>query len=159
RADRQPRQAGAGTASGGTAGGSRKRRQDGGWPKPDAPFPEDPMPTIPQFEPPANLTDFDTIADQRAAWDEFIALSFQRNIEDVEAEVGTGKSHFYNPKVNSTDPPVATDVIRWKGFPLVIAAKHPGNKKAAWAEAEQLQTSGGRTFRPQDEYLEWRVTN
>jgi len=122
------------------------------------------MPTIPHFDPPARLTDFDTITDQRAAWDEFIGLSFQRNIEDVEAEIGAGKSQFYNPKVTSTDPPVATDVIRWKGFPLVIAAKHPGNEKAAWVEADQLTNKlpNGNTFpflfRPQDEYLEWFVT-
>ena len=99
------------------------------------------MPTIPHFDPPANLTDFDTITDQRAAWDEFIGLSFQANIEDVQAEIGAGKSQFYNPKVTSTDPPVATDVIRWKGFPLVLAAKHPGNEKAALAEADQLTKS------------------
>jgi hypothetical protein len=115
------------------------------------------MPTITQFDSPAGLTDFDTILDQRRAWDEFIDLSFQRNIESVEADVGSGKSQYYNAKVTSTDPPVATDVIRWKGFPLVIAAKHPGNKKAAWTEADQLKTSGGIQFRPQDEYLEWFV--
>lgn len=116
------------------------------------------MSTIPQFDPPAGLADFDGIPDQRAAWDEFIGLSFQRNIEGVEAEVGAAKSQYYNPKTTATDPPVATDVIRWKGFPLVIAAKHPGNKKAAWKEADQLKTSGGIKFRPQDEYLEWFVT-
>jgi hypothetical protein len=115
------------------------------------------MPTIPRFDPPANLDDFDTIADQRAAWDEFIQLNFRRNIEFVEQEVGAGQCQFYDPKVTATDPPVATDVIRWKGFPLLIAAKHPTNKKAAWQEAEQLITRGGRTFRPQDEYLEWRT--
>lgn len=116
------------------------------------------MPTIPKFSPPANLTDFDGIADQGAAWDEFIELSIRRNIEDVEAEIGTGRCQFYNPKATSTDPPVATDVIRWKGFPLIIAARHPGNRRAAWAEAEQLQSDGSIRFRPQDEYLEWRVT-
>jgi hypothetical protein len=116
------------------------------------------MPTIPQFDPPAGLMDFNGIAEQRAAWDEFIALSFQRNIEQIETEVGAGKSQFYNPKVSSTDPPVATDVIRCKGFPMLIAAKHPGNKKAAWAEADQLRASGDIRFRPQDEYLEWFVT-
>jgi hypothetical protein len=116
------------------------------------------MPTIPIFDPPAGLTDFDGITHQRAAWDEFMALSFQRNIEDVESEVGAGKCQYYNAKATSTDPPVATDVIRWKGFPLVIAAKHPGNKKAAWTEADKLVTSGGSRFRPQDEYLEWFVT-
>jgi hypothetical protein len=122
------------------------------------------MPTLPQFDPPAGLTDFDGIPDQRSAWDEFIALAFQRNVESVERDIGAGNCQFYSPKVTSTDQPVATDVIRWKGFPLVIAAKHPGNKKAAWDEADKLTNKlpNGRTFphmfRPQDEYLEWFVT-
>jgi hypothetical protein len=115
------------------------------------------MPTIPQFDPPAGLTDFDNIPAQRAGWDEFISCSFQRNIEGIEREVGDGNSQYYNPKVTSTDQPVTSD-IRWKGFPLAIAAKHPGNKRAAWTEADQLQTVDGITFRPQDEYLEWLVT-
>ena len=121
------------------------------------------MGTLSQFDPPAGLKDFDGILDQRAAWDEFIALSFQRNIEYVESDVGTAKSQYYSAKLTSTDPPVARDVIRWKGFPLLIAAKHPGNRKAAWAEAEELKQGKLKTgkvikYRPQDEYLEWFVT-
>jgi hypothetical protein len=115
------------------------------------------MPTIPQFNPPAGLTDFDAIPDQRAAWDEFISLSFDRNVQAVEADTGAGQCQYYNAKVISTDSPIATDIIRWKGFPLVMSAKHPGNKKAAWAEADQLKASGGIRFRQQDEYLEWFV--
>ena len=123
------------------------------------------MPTIPQFDPPASLDDFDTIQDQRAAWDEYIALSFQRNIEGVESEVGVGKCQFYNPKIIPTDPTVAADVIRWKGFPLVIEANHPGDENGALKEAEQLTNKlpDGRNtpfmFRPQDEYLEWFVNS
>src|SRR5438309_153067 len=108
------------------------------------------MPKIAKFNPPANLSDLDAVADGRAAWDEFIELSIRRNIEDIETELGAGHCQFYDPKVISTDLPVATDVIRWKGFPLVIAARHPGNKRAAWAEAEKLQSSGAIHFRPQD---------
>jgi hypothetical protein len=118
------------------------------------------MPTIPQFDPPAGLVDFDGIPEQRAAWDDFITQSFQWNINYVEKndQVGVGKCQFYNEKVTSTDQPVATDPIRWKGFPLLVAAKHPGNKKAAWIEADQLVTERGIQYRPQDEYLEWFVT-
>src|SRR5277367_5690701 len=61
--------------------------------------------TIPQFDPPAGLTEFDAIPDQHTAWDEFIALSFQRNIEYLEAALGAGKSQYYNPKVTTTDQP------------------------------------------------------
>ena len=123
------------------------------------------MPLLPSFEPPANVDDFSSIPDQRAAWDEFISLAFDVNVTSVEVDdaVGRGKCQFYNPKTISTDAPSATDVIRWKGFPLLIAAKHPGNKRAAWAEAEAVTDTDAHgqryshNFRPQDEYLEWCV--
>lgn len=112
------------------------------------------MPTIPKFQPPALLDDFENDPNLIAGWDQFIEQTFNENIADVESEVGNGNSPFYNPKLISTDNPVATDVIRWKGFPLLIAAKHPGNRRAAWQEADQLLPNGER---PQDEYLEWFV--
>jgi hypothetical protein len=111
------------------------------------------MPTIPQFDPPAGLTDFGP--ELRAAWDKTINDSFTENILGVQQEAG-GTSQFYNPRTTSTDPPVATKVIRWKGFPLIIQAQHPGDKRAAWKDAERLDTVRG--FRRQDEYLEWHVT-
>lgn len=123
------------------------------------------MSLLSQFEPPANLGDFNTIPEQRAAWDEFLSLSFDVNVEDVENgdAVGTGRCQFYNPKKVQTDNPISADVIRWKGFPLLINANHPGNKPAAWAEADKLKpakASNGKIvqIRQQDEYLEWHVS-
>lgn len=114
------------------------------------------MPTIPNFDPPGELADFDDIPNQRAAWDEFIQLNFQRNIESVESEVGGGRCQFFDPKKTQTDADAMASVIRWKGFPLAIAAQHPGNKKAAWQQADLRPGPG--VARVQDEYLEWFVT-
>ena len=110
------------------------------------------MTKISDFDPPASLTDFDPT--HRAAWSEFIGATLDDNIKLVESAVGHGNSPFYDQTKTDTDPPVASDVIRWKGFPLLIAAKHPGDKPAAWKEADKPLPDGER---PQDEYLEWFV--
>lgn len=44
------------------------------------------MSPILNFDPPADMDDFDFLPNQRAAWDEFISLSFQRNIESVRRQ-------------------------------------------------------------------------
>jgi hypothetical protein len=112
------------------------------------------MATISQFDPPGGLDDFDSIPKQRQAWSEFLTNTFQDNVQGVERSIGTGNSQFYNPQLTDTSAPSAEKTIRWRGFPLLIAGKHPGNKRAAWAEAEKLLADGER---PQDEYLEWFV--
>ena len=112
------------------------------------------MATIAQFDPPGGLDDFDSIPNQRLAWSEFLFNTFQNNIQGVEQSVGAGKSQFYNPRVANTPEPNSQKKIHWRGFPLLMAAKHPGNKTAAWKEAEQPLADGER---PQDEYLEWFV--
>ena len=112
------------------------------------------MATIAQFDSPGGLDDFDSIPNQRLAWSEFLFNTFQDNIQGVEQSVGAGKSQFYNPRVADTPDPNSQKKIHWRGFPLLIAEKHPGNKTAAWKEADQPLADGER---PQDEYLEWFV--
>jgi hypothetical protein len=113
------------------------------------------MSTIAQFDPPAGLTDFDQIPHQLAAWSEFISNSFDGNIGAVAQKLGAaGQCQFYNPQKTDTVEPSAQKEIQWRGFPLLIAQKHPGNRKAAFREADQLLPGGER---PQDEYLEWFV--
>jgi hypothetical protein len=112
------------------------------------------MATIAQFDPPGGLDDFDSIPNQRLAWSEFLFNTFQDNIQGVEQSVGAAKSQFYNPRVADTPDPNSQKKIHWRGFPLLIAEKHPGNKTAAWKEADQPLADGER---PQDEYLEWFV--
>jgi hypothetical protein len=113
------------------------------------------MPTIPRFEPPAALKDFTSIAKQKKAWSEYLNNTFAEEVAAVTSALGGGTSQFYNPLTTSTDAPVAAKTIQWKGFPLLIHQKHPGNKKAAWQEADEVLANGER---PQDEYLEWHVT-
>jgi hypothetical protein len=113
------------------------------------------MATIAQFDPPGGLDDFDSIPRQRQAWSEFLFNTIQGNIQDIERMVGLGNSQFYNPQLTDTPTANVHKKIHWRGFPLLIAEKHSGNKRAAWKEAEQLLSNGER---PQDEYLEWFVT-
>jgi hypothetical protein len=111
------------------------------------------MAILSEFGVPANLSDF--TPPQRKAWSSFIAAAFQQNIREVERQLGAGaRSPFYDPTVEDTSLPSAEKVIRWKGFPLLIAAEFPGDRKKAWQAAEQLSPEGER---PQDEYLEWFV--
>lgn len=117
---------------------------------------------ITRFAPPANLDDFSSIAKQGDAWSEAVSFWFDRATKSTERQVGVGNSQFYNPMKIDTDDPNQKDVITWIGFPKVLQRKHPGDKPAAWKEAEKLMQSrlGSRTikFRPQDEYCEWHVT-
>jgi hypothetical protein len=110
---------------------------------------------LPQFNSPANINDFDSIPNQKAGWNEFISASFDEEIQSIEAVIGQGQSQFYNPTRIETTEPIAEQPITWVGFPKLIKERHPGNDRAAWAEAEQLLAGG---VRPQDEYLEWHVT-
>jgi hypothetical protein len=108
-----------------------------------------------RFDPPANIDDFDSIPKQKNAWSEFLSASFDQEIKNIEADLGIGKSQFYNPiNIDTTDPKLDPE-ITWTGFPALIKRKHPGNERAAWQEADRPLSNGER---PQDEYLEWFVT-
>jgi hypothetical protein len=123
------------------------------------------MPLLASFDPPALLTDFDSVPHQRDAWSAFVSETFDQAVARVESEVGAGRSPYYNPTKVDTDAGFISNTIRWKGFPLVIKSKHPGNPKArgwravpvlstAFKEADTLLAGGERA---QDEYLEWHV--
>src|SRR5207247_2848219 len=92
------------------------------------------------FDPPGMLTDFTGIPHQLEAWSDFVGQEFNDAVQRVETEVGGGNSPYYNPMLVSTENPVLK-TIRWKGFPLVIKGKHPGNVQAAWKEADKLPGS------------------
>lgn len=109
---------------------------------------------LPSFDPPGLLTDFDSIPHQREAWSAYVSFLFDQAVARVESLVGPGHSPYYNPAKVDTDAGFASNTIRWKGFPLIIKSKHPGNLKAAYKEADTLLAGGER---PQDEYLEWFI--
>jgi hypothetical protein len=113
------------------------------------------MPTIPTFDPPANINDVDSIPNQRAGWSEFLSNTFDANIEDVQLTLNPNSSQFFNPTRTDTDEPHIEPSITWIGFPALIARKHPGDARAARQEADTPLANGER---PQDEYLEWFVT-
>ena len=104
-----------------------------------------PMATILQFDPPGGLDDFDSIPHQRDAWSEFLSNTFDGNIQAVADKLGQrDQSQFYNPLVTDTVEPSAQKQIQWRGFPLLIEQKHPGNKKAAFKEADKPLPNGER---------------
>jgi len=113
------------------------------------------MPTI--FDPPANLTDFDAIPDQREAWHAVVSALADQAIARTEALVGGGHSQYYNPAARSPGGQLAERVITWNGFPKTLYEGR--TEEEAWQAAEELVQFRYRgrivKARPQDEYLEW----
>jgi hypothetical protein len=107
---------------------------------------------LPRFDPPANIGDFTTAA-QRNNWSKLISGFFMADIEEVESYPGV-TSQFYDPTKTDTDAVNKEALISWPGFPRLVLTAHPGNKPAAWSQAEGTPDSRAQF---QDEYLEWNV--
>src|SRR5919202_6029137 len=114
------------------------------------------------------LTSFDTpaavndgVAGLPQAWTAQLTSYFNANVTDVEKDVGTGKSQFYNPTV--VDTPTAHNElpIAWPAFPGVatniFGTDTQGALKAIDEPIRCADARGSVVFRPQDEYCEWRV--
>ena len=110
------------------------------------------------FDPPANIHDFDSIPNQRQAWSDTLSFWFTRERKGVEQLVGDGHSQFYNPHLLDTPAPSSTKPISWIGFPQLISNRHSGNHQAALQEADTLVSDADGPLRAQDEYCEWFVT-
>src|SRR5437016_4193764 len=89
---------------------------------------------LPRFDPPANIGDFTTEA-QRNNWSKLISGFFKADIQEVDSFPGV-TSQFYDPTITDTDPVNQEALISWPGFPRLVLSAHPGNKPAAWAQAE-----------------------
>ncbi|MCY7452845.1 hypothetical protein [Bacillus altitudinis] len=126
------------------------------------------MMKLQSFSPPANLIDFDSIPNQKEAWNEAISHFFNKAIESNEEKLGAGKSQFYNPLLTDTTPDEKSHDISWLGFPRVLLdTVQP--KEEAYKRAEELVNSTVRgsvreiwgidsvQVRQQDEYLEWHT--
>jgi hypothetical protein len=112
------------------------------------------MPTIPQFDPPANVADFSDV--QRKNWNQVLSSWFNNEIDATGGTQGPGRSQFYNPTVESTDEPSLTEVqgsIKWQGFPKSLEVEGQENTDAVWKAAE----GPANRIKLQDEYLEWRT--
>ena len=124
---------------------------------------------VERFDPPADLSDFDLVAGQRAAWHEYVKAQFQEGIARAEDLVGQGNAQFFDPSdTESPDGATAMKAISWPGFPNTLNVE----AEDALADAEKLRVlmMGGQhrmvdeahrpvqlLYRPQDEYLEWRT--
>ena len=116
------------------------------------------MPTIPSFNPPAGLTDFDAIPGQREGWSKYISATFDRVIADVGAVVGAGKCQFYNETKVASDNPQDEPIV-WDGFPRVLTRRLGRVKALQTADTPAPEPRMGNTLsRIQDEYCEWQVT-
>jgi hypothetical protein len=116
------------------------------------------MPTIAAFDPPANINDMSPL--QRQAWHETLSSWFDDNIAAIGGTSGGNRSQFYNPSLESTDPPSIAETdgsITWQGFPKVLENQYGAGTQQAWQNAEELRNGPDGPFRPQDEYLEWRT--
>ena len=116
------------------------------------------MPTIAAFDPPANINDMSPL--QRQAWHETLSSWFDENIAVIGGTSGANRSQFYNPCLESTDPPSIAETdgtITWQGFPKVLENQYGVGTQQAWQRAEELRNGPNGPFRPQDEYLEWRT--
>jgi hypothetical protein len=121
------------------------------------------MSTISAFDPIANTTDFDER--QRRAWSEFIEHATDVNIGRVGGTKGPNQSQYFNPIRVARTPKAVEAAIDWNAFPRVIERKLGAGTEAAFraAEPDTLPITFNRLhkrdtrFRPQDEYLEWRV--
>lgn len=115
--------------------------------------------TIEEFSPPGGCTDFDNIPSQRKGWSKYISATIDRAIKEVEKDVGSGKSQFYNETKVDSDSPEDEPII-WDGFPHVLTRRY--GRAEALRLADQLvpetRVMGSPLSRVQDEYCEWRVT-
>jgi hypothetical protein len=117
------------------------------------------MPTIPRFDPPAFLTDFDAIPGHREGWSTFVSDAFKGAIERVEDQIGQGNCQYYNETTTPSDDPQDLDII-WDGFPKTLIRQFGRNTALAMADGldDAPVPVPGFQSRIQDEYCEWRVT-
>jgi len=115
------------------------------------------MPTIPRFDPPAFLDDFDAIPGHRDGWSTFVSNAFKEAIERVEAQIGQGNCQYYDETKTPSEDPQDLDII-WDGFPKTLVRQF--GRRTALAIADGLDDApvAGFQSRVQDEYCEWRVT-
>ena len=116
---------------------------------------------IAKFNAPGNNSDFDGNPTLAQKWSAKMSRNFDSVVQRVTqtlAQGGGGTCQFYNPVTHGLTGPdlaLAAGVITWNGFPRKFLGTGPGST-ADFAGAEP-QVLGQQ--RPQDEYLEWHVTN
>jgi hypothetical protein len=136
------------------------------------------MSQVREFNPPANIKDFDIGSKLYKEWNSYLIDSFSENIALLITDIGL-QGHeitFFDPRFIPAGDQL-TQSVPWNGFPKALAIRH--NKPEAYRLSDKLATFGfkddlgstraakysdieGRkpllwNYRQQDEYLEWAV--
>jgi hypothetical protein len=125
------------------------------------------MTTTKKFNPPANISDFDSGSPLLDDWNEKLSNRFEFEVQSLIDDVNVQPNQivFFNP-LKTPSGQVSVAHITWGGFPNVLIARF--GKQRALQMADSLRSftayegpNGGQelnfSFRPQDEYLEWIV--
>jgi hypothetical protein len=133
------------------------------------------MGALQRFDPPAYLSDFNSIPGQLEAWHRAVSNWFEVSIQRDRPLVPGGTFQFYNPALFDPAGTVVEQAITWNAFPKELLRLFGHDR--AMREADTLWTIDRyysdllnvpidaskfpelfRTFfRPQDEYCEWHV--
>jgi hypothetical protein len=136
------------------------------------------MSQIKEFNPPANISDFDIDSKLFNEWNSFLIDSFSENIALLITDIGL-QSHeiaFFDPRFMPNGDQLI-QAVPWNGFPKALLVRH--GKPDAYRLSDKLATFGlkddlgltriakysdieGRNplfwnYRQQDEYLEWVI--
>lgn len=106
--------------------------------------------TIPRFDPPGFLDDFDE--EQRAAWSQFISAQVDAAIRGrPEILINDGpRLQFFNPTRTEIAADAVTRAIAWTAFPRQVQVSSISDRQR-WRRADSSRDL-------QDEYCEWSVT-
>lgn len=123
------------------------------------------MPLLTRFDPPAGWT-ADMLPGQLDAWSAYISNTVDEEISMLprQDKDKSFKPQFFNATIVDQNAP-APAVIPWQGFPKRFERENGGFNEAALKGAEPAVLPRGynpyyrRTvsYRPQDEYCEWRL--
>ncbi len=143
------------------------------------------MSLLQRFDPPAFLSDFDSIPGQREAWHEFVSRTFDAVIAAERPRVRgakrgvSGVVQFFNPSSYDPGGPLIEQAVTWNAFPKELLRRF--GRARALIEADRLwplsayhfgydpdlptHTGAGAShatdawfYRPTVEYCEWHVT-
>jgi len=141
------------------------------------------MALLPQFDPPAYLTDLDHVKDGRRQWDAFLDYCFTWAIDAQRGAArgqdgGAGEVQYFNPKTYDPGSTVLAQPIVWNAFPKTLLLRFGRERALAEADTlwpyypfdgfhggydsqrpgDALKAANTKVWtRPLDEYCEWRV--
>src|SRR6516165_6261927 len=100
------------------------------------------MSLLPLYDPPARMTDFDSIGGQRQKWHEFLVEQFQQQIGGVRAMLakagkdGIAQPQFYDSTAYDPGGAVVEQAVVWNAFPKELLRRF--GRERALREADRL---------------------